>query len=45
VNGTTLTFNDTSAAMWAYYFYRVTAVNAAGVEGQPSADVGAMRSC
>jgi hypothetical protein len=43
VSGSTTCFTDTSAAMWTWFYYRVTAVNAAG-EGPPSADVGANRT-
>jgi hypothetical protein len=43
VTGTTLSFNDTSAPMWTWYYYRISAVNAAG-EGPPSTDIGGERS-
>jgi spore germination protein YaaH len=40
---TATTFADTSAAMWAFNYYRVAAVNAAG-QGAYTADVGSSRS-
>lgn len=43
VSGSTLCFQDTSVPMWTYYYYRVTAVNAAG-EGPPSNNTGALRN-
>ncbi|MBV8159481.1 MAG: hypothetical protein JO265_01020 [Acidimicrobiia bacterium] len=36
---------DKTGGQWLYYFYRVTAVNAAGLEGPPSADAGGYKSC
>jgi subtilase family serine protease len=43
VSGTTTCYTDAAAPMWTWFYYRVTAVNAAG-EGPPSADVGANRN-
>jgi subtilase family serine protease len=43
VSGTTLSYTDTSAPMWTWFYYRVTAVNVAG-EGPPSADAGGNRT-
>ena len=42
VSGTTC-YTDSAAPVWTWYYYRITAVNAAG-EGPPSADVGANRT-
>jgi hypothetical protein len=43
VPGSTTCYTDTSAPMWTWYWYRVTAVNVAG-EGPPSADAGGQRT-
>jgi hypothetical protein len=37
------TFQDTSAAMWTWYYYRVAAVNSAG-QGPYTPDVGNNRT-
>ena len=43
VSGSTLCYTDTSAPMWTWYYYRITAVNVAG-EGPPSVDAGGNRT-
>jgi fibronectin type 3 domain-containing protein len=42
-NGTS--YNDTTGGTYTWNYYRVTAVNAAGLEGPPSADVGGDKTC
>jgi hypothetical protein len=46
VPGTATSFNDTTGGTWTWNYYRVTAVNAAGLEGPfSSPDVGGYKTC
>jgi|GEM_PF-2988630 len=42
---TATSYNDNSGPQWAFNYYRVTAVNAAGGESPPSSDAGGSMSC
>ncbi len=45
VNGSALSYNDTTGGAYTYNYYRVTAVNAGGIEGPPSSNVGGYKTC
>ena len=38
-------YKDTTAGSWTWHYYRVTAVNAAGLESPMSPDVGGYQTC
>jgi len=38
-------FNDTTGGTWTFRYYRVTAVNSAGLEGPPTSDGGGYMTC
>jgi fibronectin type 3 domain-containing protein len=42
---TATSFTDTGAGAWTWHYYRVTAVNAAGLEGAYTPDVGGYKTC
>jgi fibronectin type 3 domain-containing protein len=42
---TATSFTDAGAGSWTYHFYRVTAVNAAGLESPLTPDAGGMQTC
>jgi len=42
---TNLTFTDSTGGSWTWNYYRITAVNAAGMESAPTADLGGFKTC
>jgi len=45
VPGTSTSFNDTTSGSWTFNYYKVTAVNAGGLESPKTADAGGEKTC